>query len=173
MIQNIAITSFDREFAKKVGKELSSILDMFYIDTIELYEFDHIPHTMTDMLKAQGVSEFRDKECGTIGYVTDFANTVITFESGAIKRKKNIKKIKNSCEFIYLYKDLECAKTILQNAKYQSTIVKKFFNVPVKTLEIRDNILQKNADFVINITRKSPGMVAKDIIAKITKKYTN
>ena len=173
MVQNIAITSFDREFAKKVGKELSSLLDMFYIDTIELYEFDHIPHTMTDMLKAQGISEFRDKECGTIGYVTDFANTVITFESGAVKRKKNIKRIKERCEFIYLHKDLDDVKNILENIKYPSAIVKKFFNIPVKSIEVRDKILNTNADFTIDIDKKSPGMVAKDIIEKITKKYTN
>ena len=94
MVQNIAITGFDRELLKKVGKALAEDLEMFYVDTIELYEFDHIPHTMTDMIKAQGLKEFRDKEIGTIGYVTDFNNAVITFESGAIKCKKNIEKLR-------------------------------------------------------------------------------
>ena len=171
MTSNIAITGFNRELLKKVGKTLADMLEMFYVDTIELYEFDHLPHTMTDMLKAQGVREFRDKEIGTIGYVTDFSNAVITFESGAVKRKKNIERIKKTSELVYLYQDLVDVKSSLAKVKYPSYEIKKFFNVSEKTLAARSEILIKNADVIVDIDKKTPTMIANEILAKLQEKY--
>lgn len=173
MITNIALTGFNREKLKKIGKTLADALEMLYVDTIELYEFDHIPHSMTDMLKAQGVKEFRDKEVGTIGYVTDFSNTVITFETGAVKNKKNINLLKERCELVYLYEDLINVKTLLESQKYPSKQLKNFFNVKETTLQVRDKILQKQADVTINIAKKSPNMITKEIFTKLQEKYKN
>ncbi len=171
MIQNIAITGFDRELLKKVGKALAEKLEMFYVDTIELYEFDHLPHTLSDMIKAQGLKEFRNKEVGTIGYVTEFNNAVITFEPGAVKRQKNIKKVKENCELVYLFQNLNVVKEKLVSVKYPSVQVKKLFDVSVKTLEIRNKILLENSDVIIDSERKSPKMIANEIFAKLQKKY--
>lgn len=171
MVQNIAITGFNREKLKSVGKALAEMLEMYYVDTIELYEFDHIPHTMTDMLKAQGRKEFRHKEIGTIGYVTDFSNAVITFETGAIKSAKNVKTLKSTCELVYLYEDVLDVKAKLDSDKYASGELKKFFNIPLNSIKLRSEKLIKISDVVVEIDRKTPKMIAGEILAKMQQKY--
>lgn len=172
MVQNIGVFCFNRELAKKVCTFLAEKLDMYYMDEVALIEFDNIPYTLTDILKLKGRREFRDKEKGTIKYMTEFNNTVIYFETGAICKKDNVKQIKRNCELVYIKADEETVKNDLQNVKYSTSVLKNFYCSSQKTIHNRMGLLQKNADIVVSYKHKSAEKVANEVLDKMQKKYT-
>ena len=93
MVSNIAIIGLNRKMSRKVSELLSEELQMHFLDTIELFEFDNIPRTLSDIIRENGLRYFREKEKSLTGYASGFENTVIHAESGCVNCLKNIKKL--------------------------------------------------------------------------------
>ena len=97
MVENIAIIGIDRQQAYETAKLLASELEMHFLDTIELFEFDNVPRTLSDMIKEYGLRYFRKKEKGTLKYASEFNQTVINCESGMAMKKKNFESLRQNC----------------------------------------------------------------------------
>ena len=113
MISNIVVLGINRDMSRPVAEMLSEQLEMHFLDTIELFEFDNIPRTFSEILKLHGERYFREKEKSLTGYVSSFDNTIIHAESGSVIKSKNIKKFKEHCLIIYIHYPASIIKKIL------------------------------------------------------------
>lgn len=167
MVQNIAIIGMNRDVAYEVSKLVASQLDMHFMDTIDLFEFDNHPRTLSDMLKQFGLRYFREKEKGTIKYVAGFTNSVINIESGMSVFKNNFKMLKTTSLVIYLKQDIKELEYILAGKKYPDRYVKDFYCLTETNLLNRDDQLSKNADIVVKIYNESVFKIASEVIRQI------
>ena len=152
MISNIVILGLNRDVSKQVSQMLAEQLQMHFVDTIELFEFDNIPRTLSDILREQGEAYFRKKEKSLNGYVGEFENTVIHAESGTVLSLKKIKELKKNCLVIYIHYSATNIKKVLNNKQYESKELKKFFNISQKRIERRVELLKARSDIMINAT---------------------
>ena len=167
MIQNIAVVGIDRDIAYEVSKLIASELDMHFLDTIDLFEFDNKPRTLSDILELCGIRYFREKEKGTLKYVSDFNNSVINLESGMAECQGNFKIIKTNCLVVYLKQNTNELFEKLSKKDYKSKALRNFYCVSEKVIGKRDINLSKNADIVINIDGFSPLKTASEVIRQI------
>lgn len=170
MIQNIAIVGLNREKAYEVAKLLATELDMHFFDSLELFEFDNIPRTFSQMLKDYGESYYRKKEKGMIGYVSDFTNCVINLESGMAENIENIKQIKETSLLIYIHMPASMIEKKLIRKKYATKEEQEFFNVDINRIKERIKALKKNSDIMV-IDEGSELKVSSQTLRKIKEYY--
>lgn len=164
MKPNLVVFCLDPKLGDEVGKLVASQLDMFYLNTTELFKFDHIPHTMEEFLENGGERKFRTMECGTISYASSFFNTAIFVDSGVVKSAKNISKLQNTCYFLYVKLAPAFARKKLCGAVYDNKTIKKFYCVTERQLCVRAEKMKQIADITVNGTRKSALKVSADLI---------
>lgn len=167
MISNIVILGLNRVATRQVSEMLSEQLQMHIVDTLELFEFDNIPRTLSDILREQGEVYFRKKEKGLNAYVSEFNNTVIHAESGSVLNSKNIKTFKENCLVIYVHYSTSKIQANLKSQNYKTKELKKFFNISLKRIQRRIDLLKKNADITINAAGKSTLKITSDILRAI------
>ena len=173
MVSNIVIVSLNREISRQVGEILAEELEMHFLDTIELFEFDNIPRSLSDILKENGEKYFREKEKSLTGYASGFENTVINIESGCCLVAKNIKKLKENCLVIYLHFPPNTIKKYLDKKNYETEELKKFYNITLKKIERRAEILSDKADIRISASNKSFLKLSSEVLRAINAYYLN
>ena len=173
MVSNIVILGVNRSHSRQVAEMLSERLQMYFVDTIDLFEFDNIPRSFSIILKEQGERYFREKEKSLNKYVSGFENTVIHAESGSVLKSKNIQAFKKKCLVIYLHSPLMVVKKGLEKKAYESTELKRFFNISQSRLKRRIELLKKAADIVVPSAGKSPLRVTSEVLRAIDKYYLN
>ena len=171
MVQNIAIISLDRGVSYEVAKLVANELEMHFIDTIDLFEFDNKPRTLSDMLKQFGIRYFRQKEKGTLKYVSGFSNSVINLESGMAGFKGNFDTVKENCLLIYLKHDKNNLLKKFKDKSYDTGTLKRFYCISESVLIKRDMKLTNNADIVIKVNNQSPLKIASEVIRNIKSFY--
>ncbi|MBQ7466560.1 MAG: hypothetical protein IJS74_00650 [Clostridia bacterium] len=171
MVQNIAIIGLDRDVAYEVSKMVANQLEMHFLDTIDLFEFDNKPRTLSEMLSQFGIRYFRQKEKGTIKYVTGFTNSVINIESGAAEFGGNLKELKTNCLVIYLRQDIRDFLQTMNKKEFKDEILKAFYYASPNAIQRRDNHLLTDADIVIDIYDQSVLKIASEVLRKIKSFY--
>lgn len=169
MIENIAIVGLDRERSYEIAKTLATELEMMFLDTVELFEFDNAPRTLSVMLKEFGYKYFRKKEKGAIGYASEFSNTVIHLESGMAETSKNFESLNQSCLLIYIHRPTTQVKSILNAKEYSDKELDCFYNVSLTKLRNRAKTLKEKAQIVINDKGQSGLKMVSQIIREIKK----
>lgn len=164
MVSNIVIIGLNRIVSKQVAEILSEQLQMHYLDTIELFEFDNIPRTFSQILEMNGERYFRKKEKSLNKYVASFENTVIHVESGSVLKKKNIENLKENCVVVYLHYPVSKIKQHLKKQEYKSIELKRFFCINEKRIKRRIELLKQRTNIVINANGKSVLRLASDIL---------
>ena len=171
MVQNIAIIGLDRDISREVASLVANELEMHFMDTIDLFEFDNKPRDLSEMLKVFGVRHFRKKEKGTIKYVSSFNQTVINFESGSASCKENLKTIKENCLIVYLKKRKPSLIRDLKKKNYASVYLKRFYLLTDNAIKRRNDNLVKYADIVINVDNQSVFKITSELIRQIKAFY--
>ena len=171
MVSNIVILSMNRDVSRKVAEMLSEELQMHFLDTIELFEFDNIPHSFSEILEMNGESYFRKKEKGLLGYVCGFENTVIHAESGCVLSPENIKAMKENCLVIYLHLYPSNIKKYLGKKEYESNSLKLFYDIGEDAIKQRVKILKKDANIQVDANKKSFLKTTSDVLRAINEYY--
>jgi shikimate kinase len=171
MVSNIVILSLNRQVSRQVAEMLSEQLEMHMVDTIDLFEFDNIPRSLSDVLALNGERYFREKEKGQCKYVSEFRNTVIHAESGAVLKNDNIKTFKKNCLVVYLHYSLSNMKNVLKNKSYKTKELKKFFGISEKRIQRRIELLKKNSDIIVAGTGKSALKLTSETLRAINNHY--
>ena len=171
MIQNIAIIGLNRDVSYEVAKQLATELDMFFFDGLELFEFDNIPRTLTDILKEYGVEYYRKKEKSIVGYSSEFENCVINLESGVSENEKNFVTLKETTLVVYLKDNVEEIKNAIAQKEYKTQEEKEFFDVDLLVLKNRDEKLRVNADLVVEVNGNSVLKTVSEIIRAMKNYY--
>jgi len=167
MISNIVIVGIDRRLSRQVAEIISEQLGMHFVDTIELFEFDHIPRSLADILESQGEGYFRKKEKGLSGYVSEFENTVIHAESGCVNENDNIETLKQNAVVVYIKKYATSTKRILGEISYENSYLKRFFNISLEKIKARQNLWIESANIVVDAKNYSALKVSADSIRAI------
>ena len=171
MVSNIVVLSLNRQVSKLVAEMLSEQLEMHMVDTIDLFEFDNIPRSFSDVLALNGERYFREKEKGQCKYVSGFENTIIHAESGIVLKSENIKTFKKNCLAIYLHYPLSAIKAILKKQTYETKELKKFFNINESRILRRIELLRKSSNIIVSGTGKSALRLTSEALRAIDKYY--
>lgn len=171
MVKNIAIFSLRRKQSYEVGKLLAGGLDMSFLDTIELFEFDNAPRTQSTMIKEFGLKMYRKKFRSTIRYSSHFENTVINLDSSMPFTKELFDTIKENCLLIYLINDVDEVKEYKETCGYDTPELKRLYNVKIETIKKQDTMLKKYADIIIEEGEDSFFKISSQIIRKIKAFY--
>lgn len=168
---NIAIFGLDYDFVLEVSKILASQLGLYFLDTIGLYEFDISPLTLEEILTDYGEAYFREKQCGTVKYVSSFNNTIMSFESGAVLNDKNIDAIDKYGLIVYIHQDKNTLLNEYVRSEYKNKVLDKFFHISPDEIDKRDAILQARSEIIVDATSYETLRCAGDIIKGIKKYY--
>lgn len=169
---NIAIIGLDYHFALEVAKQLSDRLDMFFLDSMGLYEFDISPITLTEIIGNMGISYFRKEQRGNVKYVSTFSSTVIAFESGVVLDNQNLDKIDKSGLICYIH---QSTATLLHQYNInpcENKFLDRLYHLNIAEINERDKILQDKSEIVVDA---SDGGVIKCVssLLREIKKYYN
>lgn len=171
MVQNIAIISFKKNQAYEVSKLLAEQLDMSFLDTVELFEFDNAPRTQTDMIRDFGLKTYRKSICSTVKYASFFENTVINIDPSALSSQKIFDIIKNNCLLIYIGNGTKRVHGFLQKQKYASKELEKIYKLSLEKIQKTDEKIRKNADIVVGAVGPHDLKLVSEILRHIKDFY--
>lgn len=172
MVKNIVIVGLDRDITRPVAEILAEQLQMHFLDTIELFEFDHIPRSLSEILVEQKEKYYRKKEVNIMRYASGFENTVIHSESGFVLEEDTTKIIKQNCLLIYLYLPAKRVKENISKKVYKDDAIRRFFNISLAKIEKRHEILNKCCDIKVNVADKSVLKIVSGLIRAMDKYFT-
>lgn len=92
---NIVLVGFMGTGKSSVGKRLSSLMRMRYIDTDSVIERDH-ERAITDIFAEEGEAVFRQLESEAIESLSQLYNFVISTGGGAVLKQENVAKLKEN-----------------------------------------------------------------------------
>ncbi len=171
MVENIAIVGLNREQSYEVAKQVATQLDMYFFDSLELFEFDNIPRTLSQMLEEYGEAYFRKKEKSILKYACNFSETVIHLESGMANDMNNFKTVKSNCLLIYIHQSSTKIKAQITKTQYKTKELRKMFDITKVQIDKRIERLKKEADIVVDASRGSDMKIASDILRSIKNYY--
>ncbi len=168
---NIVLVGLDYNFTLEVGKLLSEQLDMYFLDTQGLYEFDIRPKTIEDMVEAFGWEYYRNAQCGTVKYVCSFTSTIMAVESGAVMNSANLEKLNKYGLIIYLHQPQQTLVQQYQNYSNLSDIKKQLYCLTEQEIKSRDEQLQVISEIIVNDFNAEPLRCCFSIVKEIKKFY--
>lgn len=173
MVQNIAIVSFKSGQAYNVAKVLAGQLDMSFLDTVELFEFDNAPRTQSDMVREFGISIYKKKIRSTVKYASFFENTVINVDISALYSTNILDIVKRNCLIIYLNNGTKRVYNFLKKQQYKTKELKKLYKLSLEQVEKRNRQIREKADITINVSSAHDHdlKIASDVIRHIKEFY--
>lgn len=168
---NIIIVCLDNFYGEQVAKCLAESFDMYFLDSMALYEFDIKPYTLGFVLKKYGLEYFREQQTGTMKYVSTFSNTIITVDSGALLYQKNIDILTKDGLIVYIKKNENELYKNLINYDYASREEYNFYCLHKRELIARDETLSSISEVVVDASGKNVKTCTESIILEIQKYY--
>lgn len=169
MKQNMLVTSYDYAVSKRLAIKLAETFSMRILDAIELFEFDHIPFKVEEILEKNGPSYVLKKMRSIIEIEIDFDDAVFVAGIDFADHCQDLfQKIKYSNFVILLKKDID-----EEISEIKSKVITSYNNVENKEILLkRETIIEENcADIVVNISGISDDEVVDKITAEIKKYY--
>ncbi len=163
MVKNIVLTGFMGTGKSSVGKELSTIRNIGFIDTDEEIEKKFGP--IKELFENHGEKYFRQCEREIILQVSKRAEVVIATGGGAVMDPINIKVLEDSGEIFCLTADPE--EVVHRLTRSGEVGVRPLLDVEdpydaiSKLLAIRENIYKQFVEF--DTVGKSPSEIAHEI----------
>lgn len=150
-----------------IGKMLSKMRpELFFMDIDEIIETKE-QMTVSQIFEKQGETYFRNFEMVIAESLQDDENLIIATGGGFCQRSQNINSLKKNGIIFYLKAPAEIlfdrirhdrTRPLLQNSNPRGTLA--------KLLADREKNYLK-ADFVIEVSHKSPEQIAEEILEKL------
>ncbi len=173
MKQNILVVSYDYSLSKNICNKLADIFSMRTLDQFEMFDFNHIPRTFSEVLTSSG-NEYVKKELrGIIKMELDFDNVVFAADISLGETCKDIFfRIKLSNFVVFVTKNINTEMNELDKKEYESKAVKKYFSMNKKTLSDRESSIKFDlADAVIDADDLTDDQIARKIELEVLKYY--
>lgn len=166
------VTSYDYELSKRLAKRLAGVFSMRVLDQIEMFNFDHIPLSLEDVLQKNGEAYVKKELRSIVQMEDDFDNvSFVTDISFADNCEDLFYKIKLSNFVIFLYKNLDNELEELNKKQFESSAQKSLFFGNAETLRNREEKIKNDcADISINITGISDDETV-ELIEKLIETY--
>ena len=167
---NIVLVGLDYNYSLEVGKMLASQLEMYFLDSQGLYEFDIRPKTMEDIINEMGMDYFRKAQCGTIKYICSFTSSILVVESGALMNEDNVNKLDKYGLIVYIHQDQETLRQLYQSQDNLSDIKKSIYLLKADEIINRDEKLKIVSEIIVN-DENEPIRCTAEIIKGIKNYY--
>lgn len=164
---NIVLIGFMGSGKSSIGKELSTLLEMDYIDTDELI-IEKAGMSIDEVFNIRGEIDFRKLEKETIEDLQNTRNTVISCGGGVVLNTSNIDLLKNNGKLIWLkassqeiYSRLsdDSSRPLLKN----NLTIEKLSEI----LNSRLFLYEGASDIAIHTDGKSVQEIATEIVEKL------
>lgn len=171
MKQNLLILSYDYTLSKRLSAKFADNFSMRVFDQRELFEFDHLPRSFSEVLLERGKEYIFKKFKSIIKMEFDFENTVFVADYSLADYAYDIfHNIKLANFTIYLYKNVEDELSEVLSKDYASNAEKEFYKIDEPLLLERENEIKNNlADITVDIT----GLTDDQIIDVVNQKMQN
>jgi len=165
-MKNIVLTGFMGTGKTEVGKELSRLLGMRFIDIDHEIEMSQ-GSTINELFASRGEEYFRQVEASIIRHFSSEQGAVISTGGGAVLRDENIKALQSTGIIFCLMAD---PQTILQRTDGHDD--RPLLQTPDKKTRIAELLQQRKplyekAGTMIDTEGKTPLQVAEEIIERV------
>ena len=174
MKQNLLVVSYDYHLSRQVANCLADVFSMRVCDQKELFEFDHIPLTFSEVYQING-ADFINKEMkGTVKMATEFENVIFVADiSMADDCSDLFFKLGQNNFIVMLQKDIEQEMKELSEKEYDSWEAGEFFKTTKELLMAREEVLSEScADSVIDISGLDIQQITSKVVDKIEEYYS-
>lgn len=174
MKQNLLIISYDYDLSKRLAHRLAESFSMRVFDQIELFEFDHLPRKISDVISSQGMKYVLKKMRSLLKMELDFDDAVFVCNLATADSTEDLFfKVNLSNFVIFLHKEPNVELRELLKKHYSSRHEREFF-VPsrAKLIEREKKVAEFCADVNLNITNLSDEEIEEKIIEKIKEYYS-
>lgn len=174
MKQNLLVVGYDYDLSKRLAEKLADAFSMRVLDSIELFEFDHIPFSFCEILEQNGVEYVMKKMKSILKMELDFDDAVFVANINMADNALDLfYKIRLS-NFIVLYKKKTEQEVVeLENKIYKNDKEKEFFVSNELDLKLFENSIENNlADAVVEIDGLEDDEIINKIIDKIKNYYS-
>ena len=174
MKQNLLITGYDYDLSNRLAKRLADIFSMRVFDQTELFEFDHMPLSFSEVFKTNGIEYVKKKMKSIVKMELEFDNAVFVADmSFADDCFDFFYKIKLSNFVVFLYKDVRTEMEELTKKKYNSKEECEFRLPSENLLKKRELAISFDcADVSLDISNLSEDEIIEQIVDKIEKYYS-
>ena len=174
MKQNLLVVSYDYDLSKQIATKLADVFSMRVFDQKELFEFDHIPMSFTEIYEMNGAEYVKKEMKSIVNMELDFDNAAFAADmSFADNCTELFYKIKLSNFVVLLYKDIKKEIAELSQKKYLSEAEKEFFCPDENLLKKRELSLSFDCvDIKVDISDLSQTEIVEKIVDKIEEYYS-
>lgn len=174
MKQNLLIISYDYDLSKRLANRLAESFSMRVFDQIELFEFDHLPRKLSDIISSQGMEYVLKKMRSLLKMELDFDDAVFVCNLATADSSEDLFfKVNLSNFVVFLHKEPNIELRELLKKHYSSRNEREFF-VPnrAKLIEREKKVAEFCADVNLNITNLSDDEIEEKIVEKIKEYYS-
>lgn len=150
-----------------IGRVLAFELNRQFRDTDRVIE-DRTGADIPWIFDMEGESGFRDRETAVLADLSTETDLVIATGGGIVLRPENRQMMKDSGFVCYLTASTDqLVERTARDKKRPLLQVENPRQKIIDLLEMRDPIYRESADFIINTDKRSPKMVAQEIVRLI------
>lgn len=146
---NIILMGLDYFYTLEVGKLLSDQLEMYFLDSQGLYEFDIKPKTIDDIVSEFGMDYYRKAQSGTVKYICSFNSSILAIESGVVLNHENMEKLDKYGLIVYIRQSKELLQSLYAKTNELSDIKKQIYHLTNEEIETRDEKLKIASEILV------------------------
>jgi len=146
---NIILMGLDYFYTLEVGKLLSDQLEMYFLDSQGLYEFDIKPKTIDDIVSEFGMDYYRKAQSGTVKYICSFNLSILAIESGVVLNQENMEKLDKYGLIVYIRQSKELLQSLYAKTNELSDIKKQIYHLSETDIYTRDEKLKIASEILV------------------------
>ncbi len=167
---NIILIGLDYFYTLEVGQMLADQLEMYFLDSQGLYEFDIRPKTMDDIINEFGIDYYRKAQSGTIKYICSFNSSVLAVESGVSLNKENLDRLDKFGLIVYIRQSEETLKALYEKRRDLSDAKQQIYILNSDEIKSRDQIMMIESEILVE-DNGEPLKCVSEILKGIKKFY--
>lgn len=174
MKQNLLVISYDYDLSKRLAVRLADVFSMRVFDQLELFEFDHTPRTLGDVVSEKGKEYVNKKLRSLLKMELEFDDAVFVCNLSVADNSEDLFfKVKLSNFVVFLYKNANIEMEEIVKKTYRSDSEREFFVCTKEELLMREHkVVSECADASIDITGLNDDEILENIIEKIKNYYS-
>ena len=176
MRKNIVIVGYDYALSRRVAVSLAELFDMRFFDMYDMFVFDNLPNTLTDVIKLNG-KEYVDKKMkGIFKSEFEFSNVIFVVDTKIVSVCKDMyEEIKKNNIVIFLRRDFKLEFYQREHFVFKTEEERDYFTLKIDELfEADQDIAHNLADMVLEVDqltyRQVKDFVLEDIKGLLKKK---
>ena len=163
---NIILIGFMGAGKTTIGRRLSKMLDLSFIDTDNEIE-DEQGCSVDEIFKYGGEECFRDIESRMLQNLKKVKDSVIATGGGIVLREKNRKILLSLGKIVYLKVSQNVLLQRLENDRNRPLLRNKNPEIVLKNMFEERSLLYEQAECIINVEKKPPKETSNLIIQKL------